>query len=175
MTFVSRNARRAVIAGIAGIIVAGVAVSGIRHSTTRRDEVRYITHPAAYTDISTTVTETGTINPVDTVQIGTQVSGTIAVINVDYNSKVKKGMVLATLDPAPFRAAVAQAGANLAAARAGHAAALSAIAQDQAAVESALAAIQQAQANLRSAEANAAKIEAQSKLAQVRGPRAATG
>ncbi|TMI78578.1 MAG: biotin/lipoyl-binding protein [Bacillati bacterium ANGP1] len=167
MTFVSRNARRAVIAGIAGIIVAGVAVSGIRHSTTRRDEVRYITHPAAYTDISTTVTETGTINPVDTVQIGTQVSGTIAVINVDYNSKVKKGMVLATLDPAPFRAAVAQAGANLAAARAGHAAALSAIAQDQAAVESALAAIQQAQANLRSAEANAAKIEAQSKLAQV--------
>ena len=167
MRFVSRSARNAAIAGIAGIIIVGGAAAGIKHSGTTRDGVRYITHPAAYTDISTTVTETGTVNPVDSVQIGSQVSGTIAVINVDYNSKVKKGMVLATIDPGPYQAVVTQARANLAAAQAGYAAALSGIAQDQAAVESAVAAIQQAQANLRSAEANAAKIEAQSKLAQV--------
>src|SRR5205807_1119679 len=93
------------------------------------------------------------VNPVDTVQVGTQVSGTVAALNVDYNSRVTKGEVLATLDPTQFQAAAQQSGANLAAAKASYAAALSAIAQDQ--------------ASLRSAQANATKAQTQLALAEL--------
>lgn len=64
--------------------------------------------------ISETVTATGTIQPVDTVAVGTQVSGTVKKIYVDYNSVVKKGELLAVLDQTLFQAAVDQAKGNLA-------------------------------------------------------------
>ncbi|MFH0795573.1 MAG: efflux RND transporter periplasmic adaptor subunit [Candidatus Omnitrophota bacterium] len=64
-------------------------------------------------DITSTVTATGTINPVTTVLIGTQVSGTIKKIFVDYNSLVKKGQLIAQIDPTPLEAQVAQSRANL--------------------------------------------------------------
>ena len=64
--------------------------------------------------ISETVTATGTIQPVDTVAVGTQVSGTVKKIYVDYNSVVKKGQLLAVLDQTLFEAAVDQAKGGLA-------------------------------------------------------------
>lgn len=64
--------------------------------------------------ISEKVTATGTIQPVDTVAVGTQVSGTVKRIYVDYNSVVKKGQLLAVLDQTLFQAAVDQAKGNLA-------------------------------------------------------------
>lgn len=64
--------------------------------------------------IAETVTATGTIQPVDTVAVGTQVSGTVQKIYVDYNSVVKKGQLLAVLDKTLFQASLDQAKGNLA-------------------------------------------------------------
>jgi HlyD family secretion protein len=64
------------------------------------------------------VTATGTVNPIVQVQVGTQVSGTIRALGADYNSTVEPGQMIAQIDPRPFRAAVAQAEANVQAARA---------------------------------------------------------
>jgi HlyD family secretion protein len=65
------------------------------------------------------VTATGTLQATVTVQVGTQVSGRLAKILVDYNSPVKKGQLVAKIDPQIFQAAAAQANANHASARAG--------------------------------------------------------
>ncbi len=79
---------------------------------------KYRTQTAARGDIRATVTATGTMNAVTTVLVGTQVSGTISKLYVDFNSPVKKGQILAQIDPATFQAQVDQARANLLAARA---------------------------------------------------------
>jgi len=64
-------------------------------------------------DIIDTVGATGTLQAVTTVQVGTQVSGTILALNADFNSLVKKGQVLARLDPSLFQTQIEQAQANL--------------------------------------------------------------
>lgn len=64
--------------------------------------------------ISTSVTATGTVQPVDTVTVGTQVSGTISALYADFNSTVKKGQLLAQLDKTLIQATVDQAKASLA-------------------------------------------------------------
>src|ERR1700690_1027159 len=56
---------------------------------------------------------TGTLQAVTTVQVGTQVSGTILQLNADFNSLVHKGQVLARLDPSLFQTQIDQAQANL--------------------------------------------------------------
>lgn len=61
------------------------------------------------TTISTTISATGTLEPVDQVEVGTQVSGDIAKINVDFNSKVKKGQIIAELDKSKLKATLTQA------------------------------------------------------------------
>ncbi len=159
--------RRILIACLVLLILAAGAVVGFQRLTARRTSVRYITRPVRYADIAATVTETGTVNPVDVVQVGSQVSGTIATLNADYNSKVTKGQVLATLDSSQFQAAAEQAGANLAAAQSTAAATQSAVAQAGASAQGAAANLQQARANLASVEANATKAKAQLALAQV--------
>jgi HlyD family secretion protein len=63
--------------------------------------------------ISQVVTATGTLAAQDTVLVGSQVSGTISEIYVDYNSKVHRGQVLARLDPGLFAAALEQAKGTL--------------------------------------------------------------
>ncbi len=64
-------------------------------------------------DIVETVGATGTLQAVTTVQVGTQVSGTIQALGADFNSLVKKGQVLARLDPSLFQTQIEQARANL--------------------------------------------------------------
>jgi HlyD family secretion protein len=64
-------------------------------------------------DVVATVEATGTLQPLDTVQVGTQVSGTIASIGTDFNQIVKRGQVLATLDPAIYQSQIDQAKANV--------------------------------------------------------------
>jgi HlyD family secretion protein len=64
-------------------------------------------------DIISHVTATGTLNPISTVEIGSQVSGIIKNIFVDFNSIVKKGEPLAEIDPIPYRAQLKQAQADL--------------------------------------------------------------
>jgi HlyD family secretion protein len=64
--------------------------------------------------ITQAVTATGTLNPVVNVQVGSQVSGNIAKLFVDFNSQVKAGQVVAQIDPALFQATVTQAEGDLA-------------------------------------------------------------
>src|SRR5215469_1741508 len=68
--------------------------------------------------ITQAVTATGTLNPVVNVQVGSQVSGNIAKLFVDFNSQVKAGQVVAQIDPALFQATVTQAEGDLASAQA---------------------------------------------------------
>lgn len=63
--------------------------------------------------IQSQVSATGTLNPVDQVEVGSQVSGTLAKVNVDYNDRVKKGQVLAQIEPSLFRAAWGEADAAI--------------------------------------------------------------
>ncbi len=69
-------------------------------------------------DLTTVITATGTMNAVTTVLVGTQVSGTIKMLHADFNSHVKKGQMIAQIDPALFQAQVEQARANLVTAKA---------------------------------------------------------
>lgn len=71
-----------------------------------------------YDFIATSVTATGTVQPVDTVSVGTQVSGTISKVYVDFNDKVKKGQLIAEIDKTILQAQRDQISANLRAARA---------------------------------------------------------
>jgi len=82
------------------------------------DAPSYRTERVTLGGIQATVTATGTVNAVTTVQVGTQVSGTIKTLFVDFNSRVKKGQIIAQIDPATFESQVQQAKANLAAAQA---------------------------------------------------------
>lgn len=81
--------------------------------------IRYETQKMGRGDIVARVTATGTLSALVTVQIGSQVSGRLIEINVDYNSPVKKGEVLAKIDPEIFKAQREQAKANLLAANSG--------------------------------------------------------
>jgi HlyD family secretion protein len=78
------------------------------------DKPKYFTNKADRGDIHQVVEATGTINAVITVQVGSQVSGTISHLHADFNSKVKRGQVVAQIDPSLFRGAVLQAQADAA-------------------------------------------------------------
>ncbi len=79
---------------------------------------RYKTLDADRGEIVQSVSANGTLNPVVLVNVGTPVSGTVKRLHVDFNQRVSPGQILAELDPALFRAQLAQSDANLAAARA---------------------------------------------------------
>ncbi len=83
-----------------------------------QDKPQYFTTKADRGDIREVVEATGSINAVITVQVGSQDSGTISHLFVDFNSRVKKGQVVAQIDPALFEGAVLQAKGDLANARA---------------------------------------------------------
>ncbi|HZU22406.1 MAG TPA: efflux RND transporter periplasmic adaptor subunit [Terriglobales bacterium] len=84
----------------------------------KKDKQQYFTQAADRGDIREVVDATGTISAVTTVQVGSQVSGTVQKLFADFNSHVKKGQVVAQLDPALFQGAVLQAQADLANAQA---------------------------------------------------------
>ncbi len=91
--------------------------------------VRYKTVPVDRGPIVASVTATGTVNPVVSVQVGSQVSGKIAKLFADFNSLVTEGQVIAMIDDKPFRARVKQATATLKSARGSLARAKSTLAQ----------------------------------------------
>src|ERR1700720_3031131 len=83
-----------------------------------KEKPQYFTTKADRGDIREVVEATGTINAVITVQVGSQVSGTISHLFVDFNSRVKKGQLVAQIDPPLFQGAVLQAKGDLANAKA---------------------------------------------------------
>jgi len=124
----------------------------------------YLTARVDRGDIDATVTTTGNLNAVITVQVGSQVSGNIIALYADFNTKVKKGQLVAEIDPAPFQAAVDQATATLGAARAG-------VLSSQASVASAQANLAAAVANVTSQRANLVKAESAAEFARVANER----
>jgi HlyD family secretion protein len=98
----------------------------------RKTAAEYFTAKVEKGDIRQVIEATGTINPVTLVQVGSQVSGMISKLYVDFNSKVTKGQVIAEIDPKLFEGAVLQARADLQNAQATLAAAKSNLAKDQA-------------------------------------------
>ena len=83
----------------------------------KEEQVTFETAKAERQDISTTITATGTIEPVTSVTVGTQVSGIVSRLYVDYNSVVKKGQVIAELDKTNLISELNTAKANLASAQ----------------------------------------------------------
>src|ERR1700692_878613 len=77
-------------------------------SVGQRSTAQYFTAKVDQGDISQVVQTPGTINPYNTVPVGSVVSGNVVEINVDFNSKVKKGDILARIDLTPFEDALAQ-------------------------------------------------------------------
>lgn len=84
----------------------------------RGDRVQYLAFAVQRGDIRDAVDSTGVVNAVVNVQVGSQVSGTIARLNADFNSHVKKGDVIALIDPQLFQGALLQSSADLANAKA---------------------------------------------------------
>lgn len=96
---------------VVGLVLAvGLIVAfGLNHTA----QAQHFTAKVERGDIHDVVEATGTINAVITVQVGSQVSGTIAKLYVDFNSRVHKGDIVALIDPALFKGAVLQASADL--------------------------------------------------------------
>jgi HlyD family secretion protein len=113
------------------LLLAAVGiVSGFAFS--RSPKPQYFTGTVQRGDIRTAVQATGTIDAVTTVQVGSQVSGTISKLNADFNSRVKKGDVIAEIDPSLFTGALLQTKADLQTGRAALAAANAELAKAQA-------------------------------------------
>lgn len=83
----------------------------------KTQEISFVTGKAQYGYIAKSITATGTIQPLDTVSVGAQVSGVVKNIYVDFNSVVKKGQLLAKIDPSIILAQTEQSKATLAAAK----------------------------------------------------------
>jgi HlyD family secretion protein len=143
------------------LIVAGLVVGAgllIAFGLSRKAQAEHFTAKIERGDINDVVEATGTINAVITVQVGSQVSGTIAKLNVDFNSRVHKGEIIALIDPALFQGALLQATADLANAKANVVAA-------KASVEKAKASAIQAKADYeRAAQLTKASITSQQQL-----------
>jgi HlyD family secretion protein len=148
---------------MAAIVLAGLYFGGADSSTPQ-----YMTARIERGNLRNTVTATGTLQAVTTVQVGSQASGTISALYADFNSVVKKGQVIAQLDPSTAQAQVNQARANLEQARASLANARAAVVNSRAGVSDAQArslaarsTVQNNQAGVSGAEANVAVLKAQ--------------
>lgn len=109
--------RRGVV--IVGVLAVGLAIAGyVFFNGERKTPVRYRTAAVERGSVVSIVSATGTINPVVSVQVGSQVSGMIKSLHADFNSRVKAGDIVAVIDPEPFRARRDQAASNLDMARA---------------------------------------------------------
>jgi HlyD family secretion protein len=102
------------VVGIAVVVIAGLLLAKYRGAPTQE----FQTVVVASGPITQAVTATGTLNPVQNVQVGSQVSGNIQKLLVDFNSTVKAGQIIAQIDPVVFQATVNQAEGDLANTRA---------------------------------------------------------
>ena len=153
---------------IGGVTVALLAAAGFYFWGGNASAAQYLTAKVERGNLRNTVTATGTLQAVTTVQVGSQASGTISALYADYNSVVKKGQVVAQLDPAVSKAQVEQARANLQQAQASLAQAKAGVSNSRAGVSDAQARAQAAsstaqnnQAGVAAAQANLAVLKAQ--------------
>src|SRR5882724_11472052 len=131
-------------------VLGGAVGGGYLYYEGQQQPPRYLTAAVERGAITTTVNATGIVNAVTTVQVGTQVSGIIQKLLVDFNSPVKEGEVIAQIDPAPLATKGAQARANVASA-------MAAVQVAQATTVNAKAAVETAHANAENTRANVEK------------------
>jgi HlyD family secretion protein len=98
------------------VVVVLLAIGGYTYWWHGRGDGQnqYVTEPIERGSVASTVTATGALNPVTSVQVGTYVSGPIKALYADFNSPVKKGQLVAKIDPQSFLVKVQEADANLA-------------------------------------------------------------
>jgi len=133
------------------ILIALAAVGGFTFYNSSK-KVDYITAKVERGDIDATISATGTCNAVINVQVGSQVSGNILELHADFNSQVKKGQLVAVIDPAPFQAKVDQAKAAVDSARAS-------VVNARASLKKSDADIANAKANIANQDANIVKAK----------------
>jgi HlyD family secretion protein len=138
--------RRKLLLAVVLLLLGASATAGYVYYSTRQLPANYLTARVERGRIATTVNATGTLNAVITVQVGSQVSGTIQKLLVDYNSPVKEDQIIAQIDPGSFEAREGQARANVASAQA-------AVEVARANVDNSKATIETARANIDSAKA----------------------
>lgn len=112
----TRMKRIALFAAVLGAL--GLGYYAFQKQAATDPEKRYKTQALAKGDVTQTVSANGTLNPVTLVSVGTQVSGTVKKLHVDFNDQVKAGQVLAELDDAIYSAQVRQSDASVASAQA---------------------------------------------------------
>jgi HlyD family secretion protein len=158
--------KKYLIFGSVAIVV--LAAAGFYFWGGKAGAAQYLTAKVERGNLRNTVTATGTLQAVTTVQGGSQASGTLSALYADYNSVVKKGQVVAQLDPAVSKAQVEQAKANLLQAQASLQQAKAGVANSRAGVSDAQARAQAAgstaqnnQAGVAAARANLAVLKAQ--------------
>src|SRR6266850_2779748 len=158
--------KKQLIFGGAGLAMAGLAAFYFWGSQSNAPQ--YMTAKVERGNLRNTVTATGTLQAVTTVQVGSQASGTISALSADFNSVVKKGQVIAQLDPAVSKAQVDSARANLQQARAALQQSIASVAGSRAGVTDAQAkalaaksTVQNNQSGVSSAQANLAVLKAQ--------------
>jgi HlyD family secretion protein len=158
--------KKYLIFGTAGLAVAALAAFYFLGG--QAGAAQYLTAKVERGNLRNTVTATGTLQAVTTVQVGSQASGTISALYADYNSVVKKGQVIAQLDPSVSKAQVDQARANLqqaqaavVQARAGVSNSRAGVSDAQARAQAAASTTQNNQMGVASARANLAVLKAQ--------------
>jgi HlyD family secretion protein len=137
---------------IVSAILLASAVFGAAFWGKKADASDFITAQASRGTVEVTVSATGTVQAVTTVQVGSQTSGTIAWLGADFNSQVRRGQVIARLDPSTSEAQVQNAQAS--------------VMNAEAAVQAAATEVVNQEANVKAAKANQQVVRVQSKDAE---------
>src|SRR2546428_1737978 len=142
--------------GVLSLILVALAIGsgvwGYFYAQTRGNIATYRSAPVERGPLTATVSATGTLNAVITVQVGSQISGQIKQLLADFNSVVRKGQLIARIDPESFQAKVNEAKADVESARA-------MVRTQEAAVERARADVENMRAAVANARANTAKVQ----------------
>lgn len=141
------------------LLIVVLAICGLLLQYRKRQPPRYKTAPVERGDLISSVSATGSLNALISVQVGTQVSGMIKELYVDFNSPVKKGQVIARIDPEMFQAQLSQAQAIAEGSK-------GALVNAQAEVKNARANVENARANLEKAEVEIADAKRSNARAQ---------
>jgi HlyD family secretion protein len=159
--------RKPIMIGATGLVILAMAAA-FYFWRSQTSATQYMTAKVERGNLRNTVTATGTLQAVTTVQVGSQASGTISALFADFNSIVHKGQIIAQLDPAVSKAQVDQARANLQLANASLQQARAAVTNSRAGVSDAQAkglaaesTSQNNQAGVSGAQANLAVLKAQ--------------
>ena len=105
--------RKKIVYALLAAVVAVMLISWLMSGSKKQEEVTFETEKVAQATLQSTITATGTIEPVTSVSVGTQVSGIVSKLYVDYNSVVHKGQVIAELDKTNLLSELNTAKANL--------------------------------------------------------------